>query len=206
VFSNVEKAKKFETEYNKLAFDSEVESIYLVGDFTVRFTGNVDSCEHEARRFLGDIELGAPIDSDTPIDAYDICTQGFPFFAGTGVFKTQVELSKEEAARIKILKFSPRGANTWRLKFNGYELEPCSWGPYAYYVKYIIRPGVNTIEFEFTTSLRNMLGPHHQETAEPYGIWTLSWSREKNFAGYEAPKTKDGFCFVETGISGIYLA
>ena len=206
VFSNVEKAKKFETEYNKLAFDSEVESIYLVGDFTVRFTGTVESCDHEARRFLGDIELGAPLGCDTPIDSYDICTQGFPFFAGTGVFRTQVELSKEEASQIKILKFSPRGVNTWRLKFNGYELEPCSWGPYAYFVKYIIRPGVNTIEFEFTTSLRNMLGPHHQVEAEPYGIWTLSWSREANFAGYEAPKTQDGFCFVETGISDIYLA
>ena len=51
-----------------------------------------------------------------------------------------------------------------------------------------------------------MLGPHHQVEAEPYGIWTLSWSVEPNFAGYEAPKTQDGFNFVENGISGIYLA
>ncbi|MBQ6473969.1 MAG: hypothetical protein IJJ33_18415, partial [Victivallales bacterium] len=48
VYQNVEKATHHEAEYNKLWFVSEVESIYLAGDFSVHFNGPEEELAHDA--------------------------------------------------------------------------------------------------------------------------------------------------------------
>ncbi|MBR6708064.1 MAG: hypothetical protein IKL84_00130, partial [Clostridia bacterium] len=67
-----------ETIRNSLAFDTELEAVYLFGDFTVR-TGGITDGERGSLRASGPFALTAPADE---IDLTDIVRSGYPFFAG----------------------------------------------------------------------------------------------------------------------------
>lgn len=206
VYDNVEKAKKFESEYNKLFFDSEVEAIYLAGKFSVRHTGEIEQLDKDALRFNGNFQIApAPLKVEA-IDASDIVTAGFPFFSGNATFATTFFLTSEEAKAAKVLRFNPKGANSWKVFINGSFAGECMWGPYSVPTNGLLKEGENTIDFRLTTSLRNTLGPHHLQEGESFWIGTLSWNIEPNFAGYPAPETVNGYSFVQVGLSDIFLA
>lgn len=203
VFRNIEAAKKFESEYNKMTFDSEVESIYLAGNFSVRHTGDVETLPKHATRCNGTFEIASP---SAEVDASNIVLNGYPFFAGNISLEAELELTQDEADTAKVLRFSPEGANSWKVAVNGIPQGDFFWGPYGV----VLKPGAfiagrNIIAFTITTSLRNMLGPHHLEEGESYGIGTLSFNIEPNFADKEAPKTVKGYSFVNIGVSQVTI-
>ena len=45
---DLEKAEQFESEKNKLTFDTEIEQIYIVGDFSVNTDGNFHKLDRNA--------------------------------------------------------------------------------------------------------------------------------------------------------------
>ena len=88
---------------------------------------------------------------------------------------------------------------------NGKEAGTCYWAPYAVCVEGLLKEGENTVEFELTQSLRNMLGPHHLQEGESYAVHTMSFNREANFVGHRPPAYNEGYCFVEIGLKDIAL-
>ncbi len=204
LYDSLEAAKKFETEYNKLTFETEMESVYLMGDFTVRHVGMVEALPRSATRYCGSFELGASR-VGTQIEGSDLLGAGHPFFAGVAKLATSVELTADEVSKISLLRFSPLGANSWRVIVNGADAGTCFWSPYAVNVAGLLKAGLNTIEFELTQSLRNMLGPHHLQEGESYAVHTMSFNREANFVGRGAPPYNEGYCFVQVGIDQIQL-
>lgn len=113
VYAKLERAKQFETEYNMLTFDSEVESVYLYGDFSVRHSGRTEELIRDAERFHGGFELGAPL-AGSRVDASDLVRAGMPFFAGKVTLYKEFELTADEAEAIRYLRFAPHGANSFR--------------------------------------------------------------------------------------------
>ena len=204
LYDKLEAARKFETEYNTLTFETELESVYVMGDFSVRHTGGVESLEREAKRFNGSFAI-APSAVGTVVDGSDLLSAGLPFFAGSAVLEEHVELTSDELKLIRALRFDPRGANSWKVEINGKSAGDCFWEPYIVPVKDMLREGDNVIRFTWTTSLRNMLGPHHLKDGESYAIGTLSFNIEPNFVGYPAPETVPGYCFVEHGLKSVEL-
>lgn len=69
-----------------------------------------------------------------------------------------------------------------------------------------LRAESTSSEIELTTSLRNLLGPHHLEEGESYGVHTLSFNREANAVGWPAPAYNPGYCFVKLGLTELVLA
>lgn len=205
VYAKLERAKQFETEYNMLTFDSEVESVYLYGDFSVRHSGRTEELIRDAERFHGNFELGAPL-AGSRADASDLVRAGMPFFAGKVTLYKEFELTADEAEAIRYLRFAPHGANSFAVKINGENAGTCFWGPYALRADEFLRAGVNKLEIELTTSLRNLLGPHHLEEGESYGVHTLSFNREANAVGWPAPAYNPGYCFVKLGLAELVLA
>ncbi len=201
----LERAKKFETEYNKLSFDTEIESIYLAGNFTVRHSGRVEPLLREAERLHGAFELGAPR-KDEELDAADLVTAGYPFFAGKLTLRQEFELDADQAEKIRLLRFRPAGANSYRVRINGEEAGMVWHGFTALPVDRLVHAGTNRLEIELTTSLRNLLGPHHLEEGESYAVNTLSFNREPNAIDRPAPPYNPGYCFVKLGVSGLELA
>lgn len=205
VYKALEKAEKFETEYNKLTFDTEIECIYLLGDFKVTHSGRTESLERNGKRFYGTFSIDSPL-SGAVVNMKDITESGMPFFSGKAVFMQKFSLTDEEAEQIRYLRFDPAGANSYRLKLNGKEAGFLFQGQFAIPVNGLLVSGENTLEIEMTVSLRNMLGPHHLEEGESYLVHTLSWSKEPNAVGMKNPPYNEHYCFVETGLRNLILS
>lgn len=205
VYAKLERARQFETEYNTLCFDSEVESVYLAGNFSVRHIGREEELMRGAERFHGRFELGAPM-TGAAVDAADLVRAGMPFFAGKVTLAREIDLTADEAESIRYLRFAAVGANSYRVWINGEEAGFRFQGPYALRIDSFLRAGVNRIEVELTTSLRNLLGPHHLDEGESYGVNTRSFDKEPNAIDNPAPPWNDGYCFVKLGLRDIVLA
>ena len=204
VYAALPKAEKFETEYNKLTFDTEIECIYLAGDFQVAHDGGIEKLDRGADRYCGKFSLGAPL-IDSELDVSDLVKSGMTFFAGSAVISKQIELTADEAANIKYLRFKPIGANSYCIKINGMKVGFCYIGQFTVPVKNTLHCGTNTIEIEITISLRNLLGPHHLQEGETYSVTTLSWNKEPNAINKKNPPYNENYCFIRMGLDDISL-
>lgn len=204
VYEAIDRSLQCETEYNKLTFDSEIENVYLYGDFTVSHPGRVEPLARDAERFHGSFELGGPVRS-LRLDAADLTAAGLPFFAGRLVLRQTFTLNALEAATVRYLRWRLHGANSCRVRINGREAGwRCSdW--FALPVAGLCREGVNSLEIELTTSLRNLLGPHHLQEGESTSVWPLSFHREPNVIGWLPEPYDPGYCLVRLGIDELEL-
>ena len=199
LWASLEAAKAFESEYNKLTFDSEVESIYLCGDFSVRHHGVTEPMVRNSTRYSGTFTLGAPL-SRQVLDVTDLLKSGLPFFCGVLNVRQELDLTAEEVSKIRFLRFKLWGANSCKVLVNGKDAGLCCWEPFAYDLNGLLKAGKNTLELEFTTSLRNMLGPHHLADGENYSIHTMSFNKDPNFTNRKAAPYSAGYNFVNFGI------
>ena len=173
---SIKKAKKFETEYNKLTYDTEIENIYLVGNFCVEHNGRVEQLERQAKRYYGNFTLSSPL-LNSMVNAVDIAENGMPFFAGKIKIQKKFSLTAEECSKCKYLRFKHIGVNSYRIKINGIEAGFLYTGQFAVSVENMLVEGENVLEIEMSVSLRNMLGPHHLEEGEAYMVLTTSWQK-----------------------------
>ena len=191
-YKNLDKARIFESEKNKLSYDMEIEAVYLVGNFSVKTDGRWHSLSKNALRYSG----GFVIDKlPGCISLNNIEQQGFPFFSG--------ELSLVGEAVIDgknpVLELNATGVNAVRIEVNGIEktmltdnkipLSDCECGR-------------QKIKLTLINNLRNLLGPHHLKEGESYSVGPSSFYKERCIWNGRAEDTwNDDYCFVEFGFS-----
>lgn len=201
-YETIRKARIFESEYNKLTFKTEIESIYLCGNFSVHHHGAVAPLANDSSRMKGSFALGAPLKCEI-VNSGELLTAGLPFFAGKVTLKNSFTLTSEELKNIKFLSFTPKGANSVKVKINDIDCQAAYWEPFALPVKKALRAGFNTVELELVISLRNMLGPHHLQIGESFSVSTLSFNREPTLIRNTPPETTPEFCMVDFGVTDI---
>lgn len=194
VYENLRRAAVFEAEKNKLTYGSEIEAIYLVGDFGVRTPGQFTSLPRQAMRYSGPFELGRP---PTAVPMGDLTPHGLPFFNGRVRLRKRVTLTGADVQG-RCFLFAERMAAVVGVTVNGKHVGDVYWRPYQADLRGILRDGENVIEIELTSGLRNLLGPHHLEEGEGYAVGPRSFFKEPNIWG--ACPWNDGYCFVEFGI------
>lgn len=205
VYKDLEAAAAFESEKNKLSYDMEIEAIYLAGDFGVKTDGDFAQLEREAVRYNGDFSL-TKVFAKTQISKLQ--ESGLPFFSGTLTLKKEFKLSQNETLG-RVLKFDAQKAIVSKIKLNGKELSKFLWKPFESNLDEFLKEGNNIIEIELSNSLRNILGPHHLEEGESYGVTPSSFYKEsgvfaRNWNGGYTP-WNDAYCFVEFGIDNIRI-
>lgn len=84
--------------------------------------------------------------------------QGLAFYAGRVSYPLEVNI--EEAAGRWELE-CPHYRSAIRVLVNGVEAGAILWAPHRLDISKHLKPGVNRIELEVASSLRNFLGPHH---------------------------------------------
>jgi len=89
-------------------------------------------------------------------------------------------------------------ALTHRVRINGKYAGLIYLPPYRLDLTGLLKPGENQIELEAATSLRNLLGPHHNKLAE-----SLVWTGPDSFTD-EANWVKD-YHVVPVGLKGIRI-
>ncbi len=199
----------YETELNKLTYDMEMESVYLIGDFGVVSNSPFKTTIRNAMFTGGPFEI---VDKPTKFSHNNFTTQGLLFFAETITVQRNQEIRKMPNERI-ILQLGKQNAPLLKIYINGTYVKTSIWAPYEVDITDETVDGMNTITIECFASNRNLFGPHHHINGECYNVgpssFTGNWSwveRESEADATDiADRTKnywnDPYCFVSFGLS-----
>jgi hypothetical protein len=149
------------------ARDTELESVYLIGDFGVvgQRLEEENWCTGQVfDRYAPDFFISSPVDYVRATDdsdglSIDLTAQGLPFFAGRATLRQTVTLPT--LAGRTVLEIHGLRAAVAHVRVNGQQVGTIAWQPHRVDVTAGLRPGENEIEIELVGTLRNLLGPHH---------------------------------------------
>lgn len=199
VYEGIDAAKIFESEKNKLSFNTEIEAVYLCGNFGVKTDGVFKPLERSAVRYSGSFVLDSLPET---VEIEHIEESGFPFFAGSISLKQNFELAPGEETLPHAVAFRNLFANVAAVRVNGAECGLMLRPDYSVAIPDgVLKAGKNTLEIELTNSLRNMLGPLHLEEGECLGVSPGTFYKDHGiFAPWTPVVWNDGFCFLRFGI------
>ncbi len=191
-FANIEKAKFFESEKNKLTYDMEIEPMYLVGDFTVKADGNFDPIANNAYFFDGSFTVTKPA---AEVTLQNLEQNGYTFFSGELTVSRKFNLDSTDYK----LSFVKNGINAIRIKVNGKAVTTVMWAPYDIDLSDCLVVGENEIELTLVNNLRNLMGPHHHTSGELLGVGPGSFYKEPCiWNGFGQGYYTDKYSFVNT--------
>ncbi len=186
-----------ETEKNKLTFDTELESIYVIGDFGV-ISQSAYTCGDRKAVF----SEGPFVITDKPqkIQDGDLTEQGFCFFAGTVRLGQELQLPERTEGRI-ILELGRPNAVLSSVLVNGRLVRTIPWAPYQADITDYLQPGSNRLSVKLYSGNRNLLGPHHHARGELYAVCPSSFSEKEGWGAEDQPdQWRDRYCFVKFGL------
>ena len=188
---------KMGTGFNKLTFDTELESMYIIGNFGVYAKDGFTSGERNALFTGNDFYIAERVNE---VKRGSITEQGFTFFAGSVQLAFDAEL-KKDGSRI-MLKYKQRAAVT-KITVNGKPVRTVCWAPYETDITDFVQDGTNHIVIEAISGNRSLLGPHHHIWGETYFPGPSSFTDIGGWPERELngkPIWRDGFCVVTFGI------
>ena len=179
---------------------TELESIYLIGDFAVE--GKRSPAEPKPRcvRF----SPGFKITAERQTTSGDLVSDGYPFYAGRINLTDTVSLdAPAEGERIVLELPGIDAAALVKVHVNGAEAGVIMWAPYEIDITSLVKTGTNQIEVELVSTLRNLLGPHHRPSGEPDQCWGTDYTLYPNWLKDEEELRKrwtDDYLFLNFGI------
>lgn len=182
---------------NCLSFDTEIENIYVFGNFGVytqqdAFTPGGNGSEV----YTGDFRIG-PAPGSLGRDAMaDVVRSGYPFFAGA----LEGGCTFEVPADYKGLKLNFEGRYAYadiyvnggfvkRLMFES----SCDITAFAH-------PGTNELKVVMCNSARNLLGPHHNTVDEPYVVGPDTFTAEGCWSEDGCSAYRASYSFMPFGL------
>ena len=194
VYENLEKSKKFESERNKLTYDMEIESIYLVGDFAVKTEGTFEPIPNNAYFYDGKFVVVKPEDE---IELKNLEQNGYTFFSGELTVSKKFTLDSTDYK----LSFAKNGFNALRINVNGKNVGTVMWAPYDIDLSDYLVVGENEIELTIVNNLRNLLGPHHHTGGELLAVGPGAFYNERCiWNGFGTGYYTEKYSFVNTGL------
>ena len=196
VYEDFEKSFKYASVRNKMSYDTEIEAIYLLGDFGVYTNDSIIPVSKRAYKVDGNFRIDS---MKNEIKLTDIDKQGFMFFAGSITLEKEFDLKSTDYK----LKFDSVEANAIEINVNGKDVKTLIFNPFEADISKYLKEGRNKIRLTFTNNLRNMLGPHHFVAGE------INYTSPANFykepciwwQGTEADWNSE-YCFMNFGIGG----
>ncbi len=193
-YANIEKARFFESEKNKLTYDMEIEPMYLVGDFNVRTDGEFEPIKNNAYFFDGAFTVVEPAET---VELKNLEQNGYTFFSGELCVSKKFELADKNYK----LSFVKNGFNALRIKVNGKKLDTVMWAPYDIDLSEYLTVGENTVELTIVNNLRNLMGPHHHTSGELLSVSPHSFYKEPCiWNGFGSGYFTEKYSFVNTGL------
>lgn len=186
-----------ETLINCLSYETNIEAIYLFGQFTVRSTEGYRQDVNNTRTTNGSFTLCPPV---TAVDTCDITTQGFPFFHGSMILETEVELEETGwqlrcDGRMQYVKVWVNAQYAGLMLFNQVlDLHP------------FLQLGKNTLRLELVASNRNLYGPFHLKgEPEPMGVGPDVFNMYGTWENWTSCRYDPDYAFVRFGIDILQL-
>ncbi|MCF8240329.1 MAG: hypothetical protein K9J16_03010 [Melioribacteraceae bacterium] len=127
--------------------DGLLDLIKIVGDFTLNSNNNIYT-------------IGEKVDK---ISLGDWAKQGYPFYSGTGVYKTEFNLPNDYLKGRLFLDVNC-GEDVLEVKVNESDSKLALWNPYRLDITEMVKKGNNKIELSVTNTLINMLEAVEKES------------------------------------------
>ncbi len=174
-----------ETLKNCLAYDTDIEAVYLKGDFGVYGTFEKGQTENVV---LGkDFTLGAQKKTIT-----SLIEEGYPFFVGDITLKQT--LSVEDTDRELVIN---ERFHLLEVKMNGEYAGRLMLGERMDLSK-LLKKGENEIEIVLTVGNRNWLGPFHAQKEEPFDVGPNTFERLGTWKDGKSNILRESYSFVKT--------
>ena len=178
---------------NSLSLDTEIEPIYIFGDFGVSSDKEYTDGKNGSKLNDGVFTLIKPENS---IDISDIVTESYPFYCGEMTVKKVINA---EAGKY-LLSFDGR-FSALKIKINGKDTENVMLGRS---IIADLQEGENTIEISMVNSLRNIFGPLHSVNDESYAIGPRDFTNEGMWSeAEESSQYVKRYSFMRFGIDPI---
>lgn len=191
-YQNLKNAMIFESEKNKLAYDMEIEAIYLLGDFSVKTDGEWSELERGGMRYCGQFILAEP---KLILEYKHLEMQGYPFFSGSLTLETELVIEGENP----VLDIDWKGFNVLKVEIGG--VEKVMLNDNRLSLKEFGVQGPVKAKLTLINNLRNLLGPHHLEEGENYAVCPDAFFKEPCVWNKHSEKEwNEDYCFVEVGI------
>ena len=186
-----------ESEINKLTLDVELESAYIVGDFSVYSESYYTDIERRAHITDGPFYIDK---MPKKIKAGDFTKQGFSFFSGSILVSQSINISINASERY-ILKFDRPNAVYVDIFINDKFVKGVAWTPYEIDITDFVKDGENKLSFRLYSGNRNLLGPHHYIGGESYNVGTGTFTDRAGWSdSIKGNIWRDSYCFVQFGI------
>lgn len=158
-------------------YGSEIETIYLTGDFAVTGTLAKDQPTETwrnkekslapkpmpTRYQYGSLKLA----KEQSMVEGDLIRDGYPFFAGSMELKLSFTMGELDKKMLKyVLTFDDMETVLVDVCLNGKQLPTVFSNPWECDVTAFLQEGVNDITLTLTNSLRNLMGPYHHVGGE----------------------------------------
>lgn len=130
---------------------SEIEPIYLTGDFGVRLDGQ----EPVIISPVATLETGSWV------------PQGLPFYSGEVTYRMPFDAPRD-ASRVSLRLRNPQGT-LFRVRINGQDAGKILWSPYERDLTPFLLKGPNRLELTVVGSRQNTFGPLHDRQCEGEG-------------------------------------
>ncbi|MBQ9714137.1 MAG: hypothetical protein IJV83_02325 [Clostridia bacterium] len=170
---------------NCLAYDTDIEAIFLRGNFGVygEFkSGNTDVIVIGDNFRIGKQELVL----------CDLVEEGYPFFAGDISLKQTVTV--EDTNRDLVIDWK---YHLIEVKINGKYVGRMMFGNKLDISKYL-KKGENEIELVLTIGNRNLMGPFHDPDQDPTYVGPHTWERIGTWKNGKSTRVVDGYALVKT--------
>ena len=178
---------------NCLWFDTELENIYLFGDFALKTDRS--RFVYGARNSVCYDGAFAVCRSRDEIRPHDLVTEGYPFFAGSVTLSTEYTHVSGGPTRLTL---DGRYA-TARVRLNGTEAGELLFS-HSLDLSGLLREGKNELTVTITGSNRNLMGPHHRPNPESYGVGPNTFSYENDWKkGVYEKNHLERYAFVRFG-------
>jgi hypothetical protein len=158
--------------------DTELENLYIIGDFTVKsLRNNQFTLVEEPQR----------------LRSGNLTRQGYPFFAGAITLRQNVYMKPAKAGRI-FLTIQRLKAIVTEVMVNGKTAGIIPWEPHCIEITNYLRHGNNEIAIKLVNSLHNLLGPLHHREGEVLKVAPKTFSDIEHWT--------DAYNLVSLGFSG----
>ncbi len=181
---------------NCLVFDTEIEAVYLKGNFAVKCDKPLVA-EDDCLRAKAPAHFSL-VPQKKAIDISNIVTDGYPFYGGKLCVSTELNYKSGDAT---VLKINGRYC-VCEVAVNGNVAATLMFDKYIDIAKFL-KEGSNKLTLTLCNSYRNFMGPHHALVAEPKYVTPGTFSFEKMWNGSECTEFNEGYSFVRFGIDVI---
>lgn len=164
-------------------YGTEIESIYLIGDFAVKARhaewnvwdtekNRVSSFIKKPVHRMNDFYLT----TEANVHSDDLAMSGYPFYAGSFEMNNSFVIKDIDKGKRYYVNLPLSESIIYELTVNGHKLEILTAHPYEWDITSYIQTGENLISFTLCNSLRNILGPHHHIGGELKGTSPFSFT------------------------------